>query len=307
MHQFPVILIPPEVQRIALSKPVVPEFNIELPSSPSLRQPRTIHIQEAISLTMGLVVVVALVTVVANAKELGIILLIVGSIAIIFRIRSQFQTYKRRYERHQATLERYLKKLEAYSHQEIKYQRDLAIAHAPERILEFRHDQFRKFFAKLPPKTNGLALNNGSNNGSNLFGQVKPTDEQATEGIIYYFGIALQQHLSGTLYQGMTLYIASIDYECCPALTYIDPALNLHIAIEISLPSENAAILMRNDLAARFLVDSGWIIIKFSQEQILQSSAECCKEFAKLLDRLSLDPSVLPSFRDTPELVPIKR
>ncbi len=307
MHQFPVILIPPEVQRIALSKPVVPEFNIELPSSPSLRQPRTIHIQEAIYLTMGLVVVVALVTVVANAKELGIILLIVGSIAIIFRIRSQFQTYKRRYERHQATLERYLKKLEAYSHQEIKYQRDLAIAHAPERILEFRHDQFRKFFAKLPPKTNGLALNNGSNNGSNLFGQVKPTDEQATEGIIYYFGIALQQHLSGTLYQGMTLYIASIDYEWCPALTYIDPALNLHIAIEISLPSENAAILMRNDLAARFLVDSGWIIIKFSQEQILQSSAECCKEFAKLLDRLSLDPSVLPSFRDTPELVPIKR
>lgn len=310
MYQFPVILIPPEVQRIALSKPVAPEFNIELPSSPALRQPKAIHTQEAISLTLGLVAVVGLVTVIGNAKELGIILLIVGSIAIIFRIRYQFQSYKRRYQRHQTTLERYLKKLEAYSHEEIKYQRDLAIAHAPDRILEFRHQQFRSFFAKLPPNQNGLALNvlnNGSNNGNNPVGQVKPTDEQANEGIIYYFGIALQQHLSGTLYQGMTLYIASIDYEWCPALTYIDPALNLHIAIEISLPSENGATLMRNDLAARFLVDSGWIIIKFSQEQILQSSAECCKEFAKLLDRLSLDLTVLPSFEYTPELVAIKR
>ena len=301
MRQFPVILIPPEVQRIAQAKPVAPEFNIQLPSIPSHSQPSPIHIQEAVFLTIGLIVIVALVTL--AAKELGLMLLIVGTVAIIFRIRYQFQTYKRRYKKHQDTFQQYLLQLEAYSHQEIKYQRELAIAHAPERVLGLRRQQFRSFFAKLPPSENAIALSKSSN----PFGNAKPTDEQATEGVIYYFGITLQQHLSGTIYQGIKLHIPSIDFNWSPALTYIDPDLNLHMAIEISMPSENAAFLMQNDLVERFLIDLGWIIIKFSQEQILQSSAECCKEFAKLLDRLSLDNTVLPNFVDTPDLVPVKR
>ena len=303
MHQFPVTLIPPEVQRIAQSMPAAPEFNLELPSVPShsYRQPKPIHIQEALFLTIGLILVIALVTL--FAKELGIILLIVGTVAIIFRVRYQFQSYQRRYKKHQDTLQRYLAKLETYSHQEIKYQQELAIAHAPDRVLEFRHQQFHKFFEKLPLRENGMALRDISN----PFGNVKPTDEQAIEGVIYYFGITLQQHLSGTLYQRMHLHIPSIGYDWAPALAYIEPELNLHIAIEIRLPSENAAIVMRNDLAERFLVDLGWIILKFSQEQILQSSTECCKEFAKLLDRLSLDLTVLPNFAETPDLVTLKR
>jgi len=300
MRQYPVILIPPEVQRIAQSKPIAPEFDIELPGVPSYRQPKPIHIQEAIFLTLGLVLVVNLATLIA--KELGPVVLIIGTVVLILRIRYQFQSYKRRYKKHQEAFERYLIKLEAYSHQEIKYQRELAIAHAPSRVLAFRHQQFRNFFKKLPPYKDAIALSNSSN----PFGNVKPTDEQAIEGVIYYFGVTLQQHLSGTIYQSMKLYISSIDFTWTPALAYVDPEINLHIAIEISLPNENAAIMMRNDLAERFLVDSGWTIIKFTQDQILQNSTECCKEVAKLLYRLSLDPTVLSNFANTPDLVPVK-
>lgn len=303
MRQFPVVLIPPEVQRIAQSKPDKPEFNIEIPSVPSYRSPKPIHIQEALGLTFGLILLVAMVTAIAKAKELGIILLLVGTVAIIIRIKIQFDTYKRRYQRHQDTLQRYLAKFEAYSHQEIKYQRELAIAHAPERIIEFRYQQYRDFFGKLSTSGDSVALKDISN----PFGKMQPTDDQAMQGVIYYFGITLQQYLAGTLYKGMKVFIPSIDYNWSPSLVYVDPTLNLHIAIEISLPSENAAIIMQNDLAERFLVDSGWIIIKFAQEQILQSSTECCREFAKLLDRLSFDQNILPKFTDTPDLVPIKR
>lgn len=294
MRQFPVILIPPEVQRIAQSKPAAPEFNIEVPSVPSYRQPKPIHIQEALIFTVALIAVVALVTI--FAKELGIILLIVGSVAIIFRVRYQFQTYQRRYKKHQDTFQRYLAKLETYSHQEIQYQKDLAIIHSPERIWEFRHNQFKSFFEKMPPNTNGIPLKEIDNPFS------KAENGQEIEGVIYYFGITLQQHLSGTLYQRMKTYIPSIDYNWTPAFAYIDPDLNSHIAIEISSPSDNAAIMMRNDLAERFLVDSGWVIIKFTQEQILRNPAECCKEFAKLLNRLSLDDSILPKFASTADL-----
>jgi hypothetical protein len=296
MRQFPVILIPPEVQRIAQSKPVAPKLNSALPSLPSNQQPMPIQIQEAIALSFGLIAIVALVT--AVAKELGIMLLIMGTVAIVLRIRYQFLTYKKRYQTYQHTLQNYFAKLEAYSREEVDYQQKLAITHSPERILTFRRQQFQKFFAKISPHENAITLTQSSNSSGKT--------SQTIEEIIYNFGISLQQHLSGTLYQGVKIYIPSINHDWVPALTYVDPALNVHIAIEISAPSESESNVMQNDLADRFLVDSGWIMIKFSQQQILQSPTECCKEFAKLLDRLSLDPSVLPDFEDIPDLVPVK-
>ena len=292
MRQFPTILIPPEVQRIAQSKPVAPKLSMTLPRLLSNQQPTPIQIQEAIALSFGLIVLVAIVT--AVAKELGIMMLIVGTVAIVLRIRYQFLTYKKRYQNHQNHLQNYFAKLEAYSREEVSYQQQLAIAHAPERILEFRHQQFQKFFAKIPTVENAIALTKSS----------KPTDRD--QSAIYGFGKTLQQYLSGTLYQGVKIYIPSIDHDWVPALTYIDPALNVHIAIEIIADSESVANLMQKDLSDRFLVDSGWIMIKFSQKQILQSSVQCCKEFAKLLDRLSLDPSVLPNFESIPDLVPTR-
>jgi hypothetical protein len=290
MRQFPTILIPPEVQRIAQSKPVAPKLGSP-PRLTSAEQPQPINIQEAIALSFGLIFVVALVT--TFAKELGIMMLIVGTVAIVLRIRYQFLTYKKRYQSHQNTLQSYFKKLEVYSREEVGYEQKLAIAHAPERILEFRHQQYQKFFAKMPPIENAIAL-------------TKSKSPDRNKSAIYNFGITLQQYLSGTIYQGVKLHIPSVNLDWIPTLTYIDPVLNVHIAIEIIADSESAANLMQKDLGDRFLVDSGWIMIKFSQKQILQNSAQCCKEFAKLLDRLSLDTSVLPNFESIPDLVPVK-
>ena len=298
MRQFPVILIPPEVQRIAQSKPAAPKFNLSLPRLPANQPPTPIQIQEAIALSFGLVFVVALVT--TFAKELGILLLIVGTVAVVLRIRYQFLTYKKRYQTYQNTLQNYFAKLEAYSREEVGYQQKLAIAHAPERVIEFRQQQFQKFFAKLPSIENAIALTKSSKPSRNA-----PTAENIEE-VIYRFGMTLQKYLAGSLYQGVKIYIPSLNHNWVPALTYIDPELNAHIAIAISLDLESAANLMQDDLADRFLLDSGWIMIKFSHKQVLQSSVQCCKELAKLLDRLSIDPSALPNFEDIPDLVPVK-
>jgi hypothetical protein len=287
MRQFPLILIPPEVQRIAQSKPVAPKMSTALPSLPSNQQPAPIQIQEAIALGFGLIFVVAIVT--TFAKELGIMLLIVGTVALVLRIRYQFLTYKKRYQSYQNTLQNYFKKLEIYSREEVEYEQKLAIAHSPERILQFRRQQFQKFFTKITPIGNAIAL-------------TKSNPSSPDQSAIYNFGITLQQHLSGTLYQHVKLHIPSASQDWQPALTYIDPELNVHIAIEIIGDTEGAANLIQKDLCDRFLVDSGWIMIKFSQKQIAQSSTACCKEFAKLLNRLSLDPSVLSNFDAIPDL-----
>ena len=292
MRQFPNILIPPEVQRIALSKPVAPKFNTSLPFVPQKQQPAPIQTQEAIALSLGLIVVVVVVTPMANM--LGGILLIVGTAAIVLRVRVQFLTYKRRYQDYQITLQNYFTKLESYSQEEVKYQQALAIAHSPDRLVSFRQQQFQKFFAKLSLSDKAIAL---TENAKAI---------ESSEKSIYGFGIELQNYLSGTIYQGVNLHISSINYDWQPVFAYVDPDTNAHIAIEIDSTSENVAVSIQNDLADRFLVNSGWIVIKFARSQVLQNPTECCKEFAKLLDRLSIDPVALAKFDDIGDLIPLK-
>ena len=288
MRQFPVILIPPEVQRIAQSKPVAPEFNPKLPTLPAAGSPDPIDTQEALFFTGGLMFIVFLVSL--AALPLAMMILIVGTIAIVLRVRLQFQTYKKRSQKYQATLQRYLLQLESYSREEVKYQSELAIAHSPSKILGFRQQQYRSFFKKLSLNETAIALT---------------PDTHSLEPSIYDFGMYLQKYLSGTIYQGTNLSIPNINEHWTPALVYVEPELNAHIAIEIISSSQNGAAIA-NDLLERVLVNSGWIIIKFSEGQITENPAACCKEFAKLLDRLSLDITVLPSFADISDLAPVK-
>ena len=216
-------------------------------------------------------------------------ILIVGTIAIVLRVRLQFQTYKKRSQQYQATLQRYLLQLESYSREEVKYQSELAIAHSPEKVIGFRQHQYRNLFKKL------------SLNASEITGAIALTpDSHSLDPSIYNFGTNLQKYLSGTIYQGVNLSIPNINEHWTPALVYVDLELNAHIAIEIVSPSQDG-VAISNDLRDRFLMNAGWIIIKFSQEQISGDSSACCREFAKLLDRLSLDTTVLPSFANIPD------
>ncbi len=289
MRQFPLILIPPDLQRIAQSKPVAPKFATSLPSVPA-QVPQPIQVQEAILQTLGLIAIVALISLVA--RELGLILLIIGIVSIIVRIRFQFQSYNTRYQRYQAQFQSYLERLESYSREELKYQQELAIAHAPKRIQEFRHRQYQQFFKKYPPLTGLIPFPSGS-----------------SKTAINQLANTLRSHLtaeSGDVYQGVKVKIPNIEYEWQPQMIYLDHLLQSRIAIEIVDISVSSQSLMQSDLVERFLLDSGWIILKFTQVQISQHPAECVKEFAKLLDRLSIDPSLLPKFENVADLTPVK-
>ena len=296
MRQFPLVLVPPDLQRIAQSKPVAPKFATSLPSVPA-QVPQPIQVQEAILQTLGLIAIVALISLVA--RELGLILLIMGIVAIIVRIRFQFQSYNTRYQRYQAQFQSYLERLESYSREELKYQQELAIAHAPTRIQEFRHRQYQQFFNKYPPLPNLVPFQ---------------AENSQTAIAISQFANTLRSYLNqestgesaGEIYQGIKVKIPNIEYEWQPQLIYIEPSLQARIAIEIIDTSNSSQSLMQSDLVERFLLDAGWIIIKFTQVQIAQHPTACVKEFAKLLDRLSIDPSLLNKVENVPDLTPIK-
>jgi hypothetical protein len=276
MRQFPIILIPPEVQRIALSKPAIPDFVAKIPQAPLL--PNAIDIKQTLYLTGALILCVAIVALLA--RELAILLLLFGTVAIIVQVRYQFTTYKTRYQSYQEAFQRYLLVLENYSREDLKYQQAMAIALAPERLREFRQQQLQRFLdnltVKLVPSDRGLPIADMSNLAS------------ALEEPILQLGCQLQNVLSGTVYQGTKLHIPSLSMDLSPTLVYVEPNLQFPMAIEVVLDEQNSFGLTQDNLTDRFLNSAGWIIIKFSRTQVWRSPETCCHEIIKLLEKLSL-------------------
>ncbi|MDX2255859.1 MAG: hypothetical protein NW214_10110 [Pseudanabaenaceae cyanobacterium bins.39] len=276
MRQFPIILIPPEIQRIAQSKPAIPEFTTKIPQAPL--PPSSIDVKKTLYLTGALILFVAVVALMA--KELAIIILLLGTVAIIVQVRYQFTTYKTRYQSYQEAFQRYLLVLENYSREDLKYQQEVAIALAPERVRGFRQQQLQKFWAsltvKLAPSDRGLPIAEAA--------KISPTLEEP----IYQFGCQLQKAVTGIVYQGTKLHISSLSLDLSPALVYVEPNLPIPIAIEVVKDEQSSSKLTQDNLSDRFLNNAGWIIIKFSQAQIWRLPETCCEEVIKLLEKIGL-------------------
>ncbi len=56
-----------------------------------------------------------------------------------------------------------------------------------------------------------------------------------------------------------------------------------------------------------FFVDCLWIVIRFSEEQVVRYPESCCKEVAKVIFKLTGNLSVLSSLKDENDLKPIQR
>lgn len=114
-----------------------------------------------------------------------------------------------------------------------------------------------------------------------------------------YFGdkILINKSVGNFLYQ----YDEKFEiYHYNPDFIFFDNRTNLHIDIEIDEPYTfekpihyylNEEDKKRND----FFLKNNWIIIRFSEEQILNNPESCCKELALLINQLISDDSYINS------------
>lgn len=98
-----------------------------------------------------------------------------------------------------------------------------------------------------------------------------------------------------------------------PDFAYIDPDTGLHIDIEIDepyiprqypnqVPLEPTHYIGSDDSRDQEFNQRGWIVIHFSEEQVIRHSRSCCKEVAKIIFRLTENQSVLSSFEGIRDL-----
>lgn len=124
----------------------------------------------------------------------------------------------------------------------------------------------------------------------------------------------LWRYFPGKIQTGLMVSNPVCQQPYVPDFAYIDAALNLHIDIEIDEPYaydtrkaihylDSAKDQQRN----QYFLDQGWLIIRFSEEQVVRSPASCCKAIASAIATLLGDSTLLHPFRQVPTLKPQKR
>jgi len=82
------------------------------------------------------------------------------------------------------------------------------------------------------------------------------------------------------IYEGVILNIPGFDYLFTPNFTYINKQVNLYIAIMI----DTAMDKQEQEICDRFLMKSGWLIVRFTESQVTGNPDNCCKVIAKLVN-----------------------
>ncbi|MBD2021040.1 DUF559 domain-containing protein [Leptolyngbya sp. FACHB-36] len=119
----------------------------------------------------------------------------------------------------------------------------------------------------------------------------------------------LWRYFPGKIHSGLMIRRAGMVQPYVPDFAYIDPALNLHVDIEVDEPYTHDTRLplhyvgsAKDDRRNEAFLAWGWVVIRFSEVQVVQSPASCCKTIAATIATLTGDSAIMSPFRDTATL-----
>jgi very-short-patch-repair endonuclease len=121
----------------------------------------------------------------------------------------------------------------------------------------------------------------------------------------------LWRYFPGKIQTGLLLPRPDQASPYTPDFTYFDAKLNLYIDIEIDEPYTYETHQPLHYLNCpkdqqrnqRFL-EWGWVVIRFSEAQVVKYPASCCKTIASVVGQITGDNSIMVSFRQVPTLKP---
>lgn len=160
--------------------------------------------------------------------------------------------------------------------------------------------------------------NDKSDNPLNILSQTIPADgvhRKAPKGHSEAgFEGALWRYFPGKIHTGLIVKRPDHLNPYIPDFAYIDPQFNLHIDIEVDEPYaydtrcplhylDHPKDYTRN----QFFLSRGWVVIRFSEEQVVRSPLSCCKAIAGAIATILGDSSIMNPFRQVPTLKPQKR
>ena len=269
------ILIPNAIRQAKTAQ--LPTFNppnLPIPQYPG-DAPKRINTTLIVAET---IVTVILSSVVDNivAGNLGTTLLIGGLSAIAAQTWRQFTTFSRRKQK-------YHREIADYRQDKQKRERQKR-SHYQQKQAAFQRDSVLEALSKTIPHDGDRS-------------EAYPGDSEAK------FYSYLKKYFGNNIHTKLTLDIRNFQHPYSPDFTYIDHRINLYVDVEIDEPysykDKKRKPIHYIGLDAkrdRFFLEKGWIIIRFSEEQIVCYPESCCKVIAETISSLVSDNSIISRF-----------
>lgn len=325
MPEYPVIVLPESIQSALNASPPEPPQPI-FPKQPTLKltpkPQRPLPFNKPIPRPISMPVIASVGGVaILLAVLLPSIGIAIGSVATIVAIAIQL-SYPRRLEQHRRDKEEREHEIRQHPYQE--------------RNWEHTVDEARKEYAQAIEKWEAEVVSIKAKhrqhldllNSTALLNQYRHslvrqvlertasydgTDSSAPKDWAEYletcsFGSKLKRYFPGKVHDSLLVGYRTPDFA------YIDSRIGLHIDIEIDepytprqYPEEKPLILTHyigaDDDRDEFFKDRGWIVLRFSEQQVIQNPDSCCKEVAKVIYELTKEASIMEPFVNTPDLI----
>ncbi|MBE9212327.1 hypothetical protein IQ247_06330 [Plectonema cf. radiosum LEGE 06105] len=287
MSYFPIIRIPQDIKQVQSALPPVVIFSEKPPSQPGDEPQRWDFTLIAVETAIAAITV----PIISQATSIsGWLLLPFAIAAIALQAWLQFNSYPKRLEEHRHQIKDYDRRFLKYEERKNRHEEEQRIARTPERIAQWQYEQILKILA--------FTISHD--------GDRSTAPEANAEG---RFRTYLQQYFSDKIHVKLTINIPNYEHPYSPDFAYIDRTINLYIDIEIDEPyaynteePTHYTGAWKDNNRNKFFNDKGWIVIRFSERQVICYPHNCCKTVAQIVAQITGDSSVLNQFTDIPDL-----
>jgi len=321
MDQFPIILIP---SAIAQAKPsAAPQQNLPNPERPVRPQRPRPPDPEPQPIDKGTVAAWALLCFIFSfvcgifsaaifSSQIGLaiggLVFLLSAGRLTHSTRQKLKSFPGRKKTHEQEQRYYLnqqqlyrKALKDFATKEKQYEADLKAYNEEyyrcSKLADAERERFRQVLSQTaPPDGEGSGAKRG-------YSEKK-------------FESYLHQYFPGKICTGLTMQNPSYDrrYPYTADFAYIEPAMNLHIDIEVDEPYDYTSRQPRHYVGLetekkrnRFFTDRLWIVIRFSEEQVVRWPDSCCKTVAEVIADVMGDKPLPPQFTGIPSLKQMPR
>jgi very-short-patch-repair endonuclease len=276
MSQFPIILIPTKMQLILQELPPIPIFFDRPPAYPE-SEPQPPSFVRSVVEAMLFSIAASLIYRISVLA--GSILFVIGLIIIIIHQSLRLKSYRKQLHNYNQVLVAYYKSLDIYARKEAQHETNVVLAHSTSKSLEYLRPKLLEFLGGV------------SSHGSIASNTPQSEVEQD-------FAQVLSKYFPNLIHVGWQVELSNGMFV--PDFAYIDPDTNLHIAIEVDEPGDRSIKDAKE--YDQNLMDAGWIVIRFSESQVIQSPQSCCKAIATILDQLWGVPQLMHRFAEVSDL-----
>jgi len=292
MSNYPVILIPRKIEEARSALPPVPVFSEKELQKPG-KEPQKISYSILAAESLGTVIVTSILFPIVHIPV--VLLFLVAAVAIAFHSWSQINTYPRRNQEYERRAKEYPSKMKGYLTEKGEHEKIVKALRSPEKVGEFQSKSLLQVLSQTIPPDN-----------KNSKARVGKSEEK--------FGSYLKRYFPDKIQTGLKVQNSKYKkgYHYTPDFAYIDQGLKLYIDIEIDEPYSGGRPTHHVELQSEQVRDNhfnsrGWVVIRFSKEQVVRYPESCCKAIAGVIAKVGGDSTILKQFASVSDVQVIRR